>query len=117
MSYTTIQQAVRDQALKDRVTAAAMKEAWAGGPEFSESEFGASLRGYPPLADHFMWPTAIDYEAEYEYAINEDNPNPGGDPGVITDANIQASVQAHWKEDAARIPEDTRHDTTQDQPA
>lgn len=115
MSYTTIQAAVRDTALQDRVTAAAMKEAIAGGPEFKDSEFGAQLRGYPILAlNTFMWPTAVDYETEYEYAVDSDNPNPGGDEGVITDENIQASIQTHWPVDPARIPQDTREDPTRD---
>ena len=115
MSYTSIQAAVRDTALQDRVTAAGMKEAIAGGDEFKNSEFGAQLRGYPILAlNTFMWPTAVDYEAEYSYAVDQGNPNPGGDVGVITDANIQASIQAHWPPDPAQIPQDTRPDATRE---
>lgn len=115
MSYTSIQAAVRDTALQDRVTAAAMKEAIAGGPEFVNSEFGAQLRGYPILGlNTFMWPTAVDYEEEYEYAVDSGNENPGGDVGVITDENIQASIQAHWPTEPAGIPEDTRPDPTRE---
>ena len=100
MSYTTITQATEDQALKDRVTAAACKEAWAGGAEFVLSTFGERLRTYPQEAvTAFMWPVAIDYETEYAYAIDQGNVNPGGDEGVITDANLQAAVQAHWPRD------------------
>jgi hypothetical protein len=100
MSYTTITQATRDPELQDRVTAAACKEAWAGGAEFVLSEYGDRLRTYPSEAvTTFIWPVAIDYETEYEYAIDSDNPSPGGDEGVITDANIQAAIQAHWPRD------------------
>ena len=34
----------------------------------------------------------------YEYAINSDNPNPGKDPAVITDAMILGAVQALFAE-------------------
>jgi len=98
MSHQTITDATRDAALQDRVMAAASKEAWAN-PEFGDTPFGQRLMAYPTAAiDTFMWPVAIDYEDEYAYALGLDppNPNPGGDPGVITDANISAAVQAHW---------------------
>jgi hypothetical protein len=97
MSYTTITQATEDLALQNRIRAAAMKEAIAGAPEYADSEFGQQLRDAPSLAlSRFLWPTAIDYETEYAYAVDADNPDPGGDPGVITDANLQAVVQTHW---------------------
>ena len=97
MSYTTITQSTRDEALRDRVVAGAMKEAVAGAAEFADSEFAASLKLTPALAlTYFLWPTAIDYETEYAYAVDSANPNPGGDVGVITDANIQAVVQLNW---------------------
>jgi len=107
MSYTTITTATRDEALQDRVLAAASKEAWAGGDEFKDSVYGERLRTYPQEAlQTFMWAVAIDYEDEYEFALNADPPNenPGGDPGVITDANIQAAIQAHWPLDPAILP-------------
>jgi hypothetical protein len=97
MSYTTINQSVNDPALQSRVQSAAMKEAYAGGPEFSESEFAKTLKVNPGLSfNFFMWPTAIANEAAYAYAVDGGNPNPGGDPGVITDADIQAVIQTHW---------------------
>ena len=59
MSYQTITQSTQRRTLQDRVTAAAMKESYAGGPEFSESSFGAQLQRNPPLAlNYFMWPTS-----------------------------------------------------------
>ena len=101
MTYATINKcATGDVELQARVLAAASKEAWAGGPEFAESPYGERLRTYPHEAiGTFMWPIAIDNEADYEYAINSDNPNPGGDPGVISDAKLQAGIQAHWPTD------------------
>jgi len=96
MSYTTITQATQDEALVNRIIAAAQKEAWASA-EFGETPYGKQLRQFPDAARQtFIWPVSIDYETEYAYAIDSENPNPGGDAGVITDANIQASVQAHW---------------------
>jgi hypothetical protein len=104
MSYTTIHQATEDEALVARVTAAALKEAWASA-EYSETEFGKTLRNSPNLARSvFMWPVSIDNEAAYSYAVDSDNPNPGGDPGVISDAAIQAGVQAHWPPDPSTGP-------------
>jgi hypothetical protein len=100
MSYSTITQATRDTALQDRVTAAACKEAWVGGVEFVLSEYGERLRTYPSEAVvTFIWPVSIEYETEYAYALDSGSLNPGGDPTVITDANIQSSVQAHWPRD------------------
>ncbi len=96
MSYATIHQSVNDQELIDRVVAAASKEAWAGGPEFSTSAYGERLRTYPEEAERtFMWAIGIDNEADYEYAVNNAHPNPGGED-VISDLKLQAGVQAHW---------------------
>jgi hypothetical protein len=55
--------------------------------------------------NYFMWPTSVEYEDPYEYALNTDNPNPGGDVGVITDANLQAVVQLHWPMDGVPLPQ------------
>jgi hypothetical protein len=97
MSYTTITACTRDTDLQDRVLAAASKEAWAGGPEFAGSEYGERLRTYPTEAlSTFMVAIAIDNEDAYEYAVNSNNEAPGLDPGVISDAAIQAGIQAHW---------------------
>ena len=99
MSYTTITRAARDQALLDRIFAAVNKEAIAN-EELGASDFGRLVRqGTAAIQMLFSYPVAVDYEAEYEYAVNESNPNPGGDPGVITDANIGSAVQAHWPPD------------------
>jgi hypothetical protein len=106
VSYTTITQSVADKALQERVIAAAMKEAYAGGEEFSGSAFAAQLRPNSAMAlNYFMWPTGIDYEVEYAYAVGEANPNPGGDPGVISDLNIQAVVQKYWPPDPVPAPQ------------
>lgn len=97
MSYTSIDTCVKDVLLQARVKSAASKEAWAGGPEFAGSEYGARLRTYPDEAlVTFMYAIAIDNEADYAYAIDSGNPAPGKDPAVITDAALQAGVQAHW---------------------
>lgn len=102
MSYTTIHQATIDTALQNRVTSAAMKEAHAGAAQFTGSQFAEDLKLSPSMAlNVFLWPTAIDYEDEYAYAVDSGNPNPGGDPGVIADANIQAVVQLNWPPDVA----------------
>jgi hypothetical protein len=107
MSYTSIDICVNDEELQARVKSAASKEAWAGGDEFKDSEYGRRLRTYPDEAiTTFMYCTSIDYEDEYKYALDQNNEHPGADEGVITDANIQASIQAHWPRDPAPLPTD-----------
>jgi hypothetical protein len=82
MSYSTIHQCANDEAFQARLTAAAAQEGHAN-PEYAMS---ALLR----------WPvsSATDIAAAYEYAVNADNPDPGGDPTVITDGQILSAVQA-----------------------
>jgi hypothetical protein len=105
MSYQSITASTLDKALQDRVTAAALKEAIAGGDEFSETSFAEQLQRNPILAlNYFMWPTAIDNEDAYEYAVETGNQNPGGDVGVISDANLQSVVQTYWPPDAVNLP-------------
>lgn len=100
MSLNTLHQASRDQALIDRVVAAVQREAQSN-PEFGDTAYGQTVLDNPQEGLRLVWPVAIDYEDEYAYAIDNSNPNPGGDEGVITDANISAAVQAHWPQDAA----------------
>lgn len=100
MSYNSINQAAHDQALLSRVTAAVSKEAWNG--ELKTTQFADVVRSSADYgAGQLIWPTAVDYEAQYESALAGNNPNPGGDESVITDGNITASVQAHWPLDPA----------------
>jgi hypothetical protein len=99
MTYQTLITCTQDPVLQQRVTAAAMKESYSGGPEFSESSFAAQLQQNPSLAMvTFMWPIAIDNEADYAYAIDTDHEAPGS-ADVINDAKLQAGVQAHWPEE------------------
>lgn len=100
MSYTTLHQAAElDMDLQARVVAAAVKEAWAS-PEFAATEFGRRLRVYPQEAIRtFMWPVAVDTEAAYTFAVETSVERPGLDVGVISDAALQAAVQAHWPPD------------------
>lgn len=105
MSYTTITQSTKDTALQDRVMAAGMKEA-INNPTYAATPFGEQVRHSPQMAlNYFLWPTATEYETEYAYALDNSNPNPGGDVGVITDANIQAVVQTHWPDQLVVEPQ------------
>jgi hypothetical protein len=99
MSLTSITTAANDAELMKRITASAWKEAIAN-PEFGDTVFGRQvLQGAAPISMIFGYPVAVDYEAEYESALAAGNTNPGGDPAVISDANIGSAVQAHWPED------------------
>jgi hypothetical protein len=103
MSLTTIHQAANDQALIDRITASTWQQAIAN-PMFGDTMFGGQvLSGGAPIEAVFAYPTAVDYEAAYESALAAGNPDPGGDPAVITDENIEAAVQAHWPLDAPPV--------------
>jgi hypothetical protein len=84
MSYSTVFQCADDQALLDRVTACAAQEG-----AFDPMLAATSLR----------WPlsSASDVEAAYASALAAGNPDPGGDPAVITDGMILANVQANWE--------------------
>lgn len=81
MSYTTIHQCANDENFNNRLQAAAAQE----GHESPEYAAGVLLR----------WPVSSrsDIEEAYEYALNSSNPNPGGDPTVITDQQILSAVQ------------------------
>ena len=101
MSLTTIHQAAHDDALRARTEAAASKEAIAN-PEFGDTPFGQQVvDGVANIWQRFQYPVAVDTEAAYESAIAGGNPDPGGDPAVITDAAISSAVQAHWPDDTA----------------
>jgi hypothetical protein len=82
MSYATIFQNAVDEPFQNRLTACVAQEG-ADDPTTAMREL--------------IWPvvTASDVEAAYESAIAASNPNPGGDPSVITDAMILAKVQAN----------------------
>jgi hypothetical protein len=96
MSHTTMYAATQDQALIDRIVAAAQREAQENAT-LKDTERARQLREGPGNAiTWFSWPVAIDYETEYAYAVDQDNPNPGGDEGVISDGNITAAIVAHW---------------------
>lgn len=81
MSYNSIHQCANDEAFQARLMACAAQE----GHENPEYAMSSILR----------WPVSslTDIEAAYEYALNADNPNPGGDPTVITDQQILSAVQ------------------------
>ena len=101
MSFSTISQSSRDQALIDRVTAATEQEAW-NNPTSADTEFGQNVQASSTNAMRMVWPVCIasDVEAAYASALAGGNENPGGDESVITDAMILANVQAKWPTDA-----------------
>lgn len=104
MSYATISQAASDEALANRVIAGVHKESQSN-PTFGDTVFGAQVEaGTASIWMRFSFPVAIATELPYEYAVNTGNPNPGGDPTVITDADILAAVQANWPPDPPAAP-------------
>ena len=95
MSYSSLARAATDPALQSRTGAAAQQEARNGsgvGTPFGD----AIVAGTADLYAAFSWPVALNSEAAYESAIAANNPDPGGDPTVVTDGMILAAVQASW---------------------
>lgn len=96
MSYTSLYTQVTDQPLMNRLTSAVEKEAF-NNADLTDTEYGRAIKnGQASPLQQFAWPLAVATEAAYEYAINAGNPSPGGDPSVITDEDILASVQTNW---------------------
>jgi hypothetical protein len=77
MSYNTIHLSSLDEALLGRITACCAQE-----------------HKEPLTALIWSVYTASDVEAAYASALAADNPNPGGDEGVVTDGMILSNVQA-----------------------
>jgi hypothetical protein len=88
MSYATINACANDVAFQNRLTACCAQE-------------GAN----PPATVMYevLWPvsTASDIAGAYEFALNSNNPDPGGDETVITDHMILSAVQANWPTEGA----------------
>lgn len=101
MSYSSMNRSSTDEALVGRVTAATVQEAWT--PAHDDDAFGQAVRQASYNAVTMVWPVCIasDVEAAYESALAAGNPDPGGDPAVITDGMILANVQAKWPPDPA----------------
>ncbi len=96
MSYTSIQQATMDNFLRARIQSCVNKEA-KNNTELAATTFGQYVLDQPWIAwQALIWPVCIDGEDAYAYAVDSGNPNPGGDPGAITDAQILSAVQVNW---------------------
>jgi hypothetical protein len=97
MSFTTINQSANDQALRARVLAAAVQEAW-NNPAVADTAFAHDVHLAANNGLLMVWPVAVssDVEAAYASAVAGGNPDPGGDEAVITDGMIRSAVQADW---------------------
>jgi len=101
VSASTIYQAANDPALIERVTAIAHQVRLTDATK-ADTDFGRSLVAAPPFSTApsavmpIMFPVAVDNEAAYESAVLAQRGCPGYDKDIITDANLQASVIAHW---------------------
>ena len=88
MSYTTIAQCRSDASFYNRITSAVAQEQKAHGVQVAPEGLASSMT--------WAVATASDVEAAYASALAGSNPDPGGDPAVITDGMILANVQANW---------------------
>ena len=96
MSYSSLAQQSTDQNFLARINSCVQQEAW-NDPSYSETPYGKEVRAgrvYPP--QQFAWPVSLNTEAAYWSALISENPDPGGDPTVVTDQAILSSVQAVW---------------------
>lgn len=100
MSYQSVFRSSVDSGLRSRIIACTVQEAW-NNVTASETEYGKSVQLVPENAARMVWPVCIasDVEAAYAYALQTENPDPGGDPTVVTDGMIVANVQAKWPPD------------------
>ncbi|HKV67678.1 MAG TPA: hypothetical protein VJN72_06280 [Gaiellales bacterium] len=100
MSLTTIAECSRDQAFTERVIACTVAEAW-NNAAVADNTFTGDVQASAENGRRMVYPTAVasDVEAAYASALAAGNPNPGGDPSVITDGMILANVQAKWPAD------------------
>lgn len=98
MSYATINTATNDRDLNNRVIAAAVQESHENAG-VHDSAYAVAVRDNPAEGVRMVWPVCIATEAEYASALAADNPAPGADESVITDAMILAAVQASWPAD------------------
>ncbi|MET0415644.1 MAG: hypothetical protein ABW022_06450 [Actinoplanes sp.] len=82
MSFASIATCVNDDPFGQRTRAAYAKE---------------GVDQPDPAWYQQRWAIAADpsVEAPYESALIAGNPNPGGDPAVVTDGMLTAAVQAH----------------------
>lgn len=104
MSLNSLAAQTKDQTFIDRINASVFKETYANA-QFKNSDFGQAILNQRTLPlPVFLWPVSVANEAAYEYALNAGNPNPGGDATVVTDADIQAAVQANWPPDPWPAP-------------
>lgn len=96
MSYTTINKCANDPAFRDRLLSCIAQEQGvleqAPNPARYQEPFRWAVAG------------ATDVEAAYASALAALNPNPGGDPAVITDQMILSHVQASWDAVTAAPP-------------
>ena len=93
MSYTSINQCAHDQEFLARIQACAAQEGH-DNPEYATDVLLRwPVASYPEIAE------------AYEYAVGSHNPNPGKDPGVISDAQILAVVQPILKPPPPRCHE------------
>jgi len=88
MSYKTIDASSKDEVLNGRIVACCMQE-------HHEPETAAMWEVY----------TATDVEAAYASALAAENPDPGGDEGVVTDGMILANVQEFFNTTPPLLPE------------
>jgi hypothetical protein len=95
MSYASLDTATRDESLKNRTIAAVQQEA-RENPTVADTDYAALVIANSAEGAQMIWPVALNTEAEYESALAAGNPNPGGDPSVITDGMILSAVQSSW---------------------
>jgi hypothetical protein len=87
MSYKTINLSFQDEALVGRITACCIQE--------KHEPLTAAIQAVC---------TAADVEDAYEFAITSENPDPGGDEGVVTDGMILGVVQSFFNPPGPGMP-------------
>lgn len=102
MSYQSVFKSSVDSALRERIMACTVQEAW-NNVAASQTDFGKLVQSSAENAYRMVWAVCIasDVEAAYAYALDVGTINPGGNTAVVTDEMIVANVQAKWPPDLA----------------
>lgn len=103
MSLKSLDTSSKDPYLTNRIIACVQRVARTN-ETLSQTVFADTARRSPAQASALIWPTSLAVETTYAAAITTQQPYPGINEAVITDALILAAVVANWPPDPEETP-------------